>query len=168
MFIVYGTYNFASKAIAFRNDYCLACEAPRLAVRIRTFNVVHLFWVPLLPLGYVKRWLCSTCSRKPHQVVKTRRPFKIAAAVIAALMALPAWMIPASEQDLVFVWLYRVLSGLVLIGAIVWVVKHQPQVPLKERLAGVRPYEEPDCPLCGARLLDVPVWHCPQCGAIRA
>lgn len=49
--------------MAFRNDYCLARGEERRAVQVRTFDVGHIFWIPILPAGFWKRWVCTVCGK---------------------------------------------------------------------------------------------------------
>jgi hypothetical protein len=66
MRIVRGAYYYRRKPVAFRNDYCLSCNAPRRSIAIRSFDVGHFFWIPILPVGFWRHWVCSVCGRKPH------------------------------------------------------------------------------------------------------
>jgi len=52
MLIINGIYRFRPKHVAFPNDYCLSCSQPRRSVQIRTFDTLHIFWIPILPLGF--------------------------------------------------------------------------------------------------------------------
>jgi len=71
LFIVYGVYRWKAKRVAFRNDYCLVCGEARRAVQVRTFDVGHIFWIPILPAGFWKRWVCTVCGQDPHVTTKT-------------------------------------------------------------------------------------------------
>jgi hypothetical protein len=85
--IFYGFYRFQQKRVAFRNDYCRSCAQPRRSVQIRSFNAGHIFWIPILPLGYYKRWLSTACGRDPH-VLRGRRPgFKWAGLIILMIFS---------------------------------------------------------------------------------
>lgn len=66
MIVIYGFYRFAQKRIGYRNDFCLTCKTECLAEQQRSFNCGHLFFVPLLPLGFFTRWVCPTCKMNPH------------------------------------------------------------------------------------------------------
>ena len=55
MLVIHGVYRWGRKLVAYRNDYCLSCAAPRLAFQHRTFDVLHAFWIPLIPIGLWKR-----------------------------------------------------------------------------------------------------------------
>ena len=57
-----GVYRFRPRTVGYRNDFCLTCMAPRRALEVRTFNVGSLRGLPLIPLGYWSRWLCSVCG----------------------------------------------------------------------------------------------------------
>ena len=66
MLLVHGRYFWARRILAFRNDYCLTCRAARMAFLHRTFDVFHLFWIPVLPLGFWQRWRCGVCGAEPQ------------------------------------------------------------------------------------------------------
>ena len=73
MVIIHGVYHWSPKQVEFRNDYCLSCSAQRRAIRVRTFDVAHLFWIPILPLGFWKRW--KRCPRfATHSVANLGDP----------------------------------------------------------------------------------------------
>jgi hypothetical protein len=77
MEIVVGRYRFAQRVLAFRRDFCLSCDSERVAYLVRSFDALHLYWVPLVPLGFLKRWTCATCKNPPHRRVKTSKPMKV-------------------------------------------------------------------------------------------
>jgi hypothetical protein len=52
MILVHGFYRFKPKRVAFRNDFCLACAKAVRAFQVRTFDVLHVFWIPLLPVWH--------------------------------------------------------------------------------------------------------------------
>ncbi|HXU34417.1 MAG TPA: hypothetical protein VN851_27905 [Thermoanaerobaculia bacterium] len=166
MLIIHGTYHWKPKRIAFRNDYCRKCEAERLSVLVRTIDVLHVFWIPILPLGVWSRWFCRTCGGRPHEVTRTRRGFKIAGAVILALMSAVTWVpMPDAKDDMAMIWALRIGLPLATALAIRSAVRHRPEPDFKRRLAEVRPFEGWQCPLCGGQLMNLPKWHCLNCGA---
>jgi hypothetical protein len=167
--VIHGVYHWRPRRIAFRNDYCRHCAAPRLAVQVRTFDVLHLFWLPLLPLGLWRRWRCSICGLDPHARTRTRRGFKVAGAVILALISVAAWVAPSeTEPDQAVLWGMRLVTPLLLGLAIRSILGHRPEPALEGLLAGVVPFEGHACPLCGGELLSLPRLHCVRCGAERA
>ena len=169
MYLEGGFYRVGSKRVAFRNDFCLACGVQRVAVQIRSFWLGHVWWVPILPLGFWKQWLCSACGRPPHAVTRTRRGFKIALIGIAVLFALPIWLVAADPGDEPLFWALRLVSVALLAGSVWWATAgHHGNPSLREGLAQVQPYAARTCPFCGGYLQDQPSWHCPKCAVERA
>lgn len=167
MVIVHGIYHFRPRPVAFRNDYCLACQRTRRAVQVRSFDVGYIYWVPLLPLGFWKRWVCTVCSRNPHAHIGTRRPFKWLGLLALVTLALVFWLGPVDPSDAVMWWLIRVAAPL---GAILllWHLLSTPKDPtLSERLATVPAATDIVCPFCGTQLLISSQCSCPTCGVIR-
>ena len=164
-FIHYGLYHWAARAVAFRSDFCRRCDRPRVTIRLRTFDVLHVFWVPLLPLGFWRRWRCPHCGEDPHRLLRTRRGFKIAGAVCLLLLSLGAWLGPGQGEPPALVWGMRLgwpaLLGLTLVS----LARHRPEPGLTDLLLVVRPFEGRLCPLCGGELLTAPELHCGACGA---
>jgi hypothetical protein len=166
-----GVYHLARRDIGYRNDYCRRCAAPRLAIRRRTFDVLHVWWVPLLPLGYWKRWRCAVCDSNPHEAVTTRPAFRWAGALIVLLLVVVAWMHQidaADREDAWFAWIMRIGGPVGFILAL-RAALHPPPLPDLERLlASVPPNRDPNCPLCkGPVVPALPRWRCTRCGAER-
>ena len=172
MLVIYGRYRWFPKNVAFRNDYCLHCDEPVLAVRERTFDVLHLFWLPLIPIGFWRKWFCSQCSRPPSLPPRTRKPFKWAGLVLLAMAAWTFWLAPLEtwdpDLDTDFLWTMRVLIGVGL-PLLLWNVLRAPKdVSYREMQRTVAPYRGLDCPLCGRRLSLGAVRYCQHCGLERA
>jgi hypothetical protein len=171
MIVVHGTYFLARKVLAFRNDYCLRCAAPRLAVRQRTFDVAHVFWIPILPLGFWKRWLCSSCGNDPHTQVRTSRGVKWVGVVLLVFFAVIAWTGPASGKDpsdTIGIWLMRIGLPIGLAFAVRGTLRSPEPERLRDKLREVTPYGAQECPLCRAQLVHrARGWQCIGCGAER-
>ena len=169
MLIFYGVYFFGQRSVAFRNDYCLSCAAPRLAHRVRSIDVGHIFWVPLLPLGVWKRWRCSACGNNPHQQVRTSRGLKWVGIGLLALMALSAWTVDAKKEDDVAVtWLMRIGLPIGVVFAVRATLRGAAPEKLKDKLRGIVPYRERQCPLCQGQLVGRAAgFSCVKCGAHR-
>src|SRR5258708_39448951 len=56
-----GVHSYNSRIVAYRNDFCLSCEAPRRAHQVRSFKAYRVFYIPVLPLGFWREWQCSEC-----------------------------------------------------------------------------------------------------------
>src|SRR3989338_1357270 len=135
MLIVHGTYFLARKLVAYRNDYCLSCNAERMAFQRRTFDVHHIFYVPLLPLGFWKRWHCSACDRNPHESPRIlRRSFKWAGIVLLVVASLSGWLVSTREKpgDTIVIWCMR-LGGPIAVAWALWAtLKSPPDVRLSD------------------------------------
>lgn len=166
MLIIHGTYHWKPRQIAFRNDYCRKCKAEGSSVLVRTIDVLHVFWIPILPLGIWSRWFCRRCGARPHQAAETRRGFKIAGVVALALMSAAIWMpIPEAEDDMAILWGMRVVLPLLTVLLLVSAIRQRPEPDFKRRLEQVRSFEGWQCPLCGGQLVNIPTWRCMNCGA---
>lgn len=169
MFVIHGVYRFRPKRMAFRNDYCLSCAQPRRSIQIRTFDAWHIFWIPLLPLGFHKRWFCTACNRLPHVHPGTRRGFKWAGLLALLLLTVMFWGQALTPDILAFGWIMRVAAP---IGAIL-TLQHLLRTPkdpeLQEKLALIPPASDTVCPFCGTALLMLSSQcSCPACGVVRA
>ena len=164
MFLIHGVYNFNVRRVAFRRDHCRTCRAPRLAVRVRSFDVVHLFWIPVLPIGVWRRWFCATCKHPPHDAPGTRRPFKFLAVPLLALMSASMWAdMPEAEPRLL--WPLRIGLPVLTLVTLVWALRHVPEPDVERALNGVAPFSGARCPVCGeGEYLDSPYWRCRVCG----
>jgi len=85
--LVVGSYSYRKTIVAYRNDYCLTCDAPRLAHRIRSLEVLHVYFIPLLPLGFFRNWKCSACGADPHVSVRTSKVMKWMGVGVLAVLA---------------------------------------------------------------------------------
>jgi hypothetical protein len=164
--VLHGWYHWFPRRGAFRADYCRRCEAATTSVRVRTLDVAHLFWVPLLPVGFWSRWFCLRCGARPHAAARTRRGWKVAGAVLLLLGSFAGWTMPIERpDDVAVVWLLRIAVPLAFAATLVSIVRHRPEPAFAERLAAVRPWSHPDCPLCGGALERTAPPRCSRCGA---
>ena len=173
MLLIHGVYHFWPKKVGFRNDYCLSCEAPRRSIAVRTFDVGHIFWVPILPVGFWKHWSCSVCRRDPHVNPKTRRSFKWIGLVCLLLLSAMFWSAPSDAGLGVLPWIMRILplGGAVALFIQLMLTPKEPS--LRERLAAIPPADDAVCPFCSTPLTAAGIaapssrWSCPACGAER-
>lgn len=165
MFVPHGVYCFRPKIVAYRNDFCFACATLVRAYQARTFDVIHIFYVPLIPLGFWRRWHCGNCKNDPHTYPHTRRVFKWAGAIAVGVFAAAAWFEPAEGDR--FVWALRV--GLpVAFLALLWnTLKSKPDPRFNARLREVMPADESICPLCSSPLIVGDRSCCSGCGIER-
>jgi hypothetical protein len=163
--VVYGTYYFRQSCVAFRNDYCRQCKGPRVALQYRAFEVGHMFWLPLLPKGFLRRWVCTKCGQDPHWVL-TSNGVKWAGIVFLALLALSAWTTSPEPGKAVGYWVMRV--GLLWGIYALWRgIQKSRSVAVQS--SAVQPYAEPFCPSCRGPLASrARIRSCTRCGATQA
>jgi len=168
MFIVTGAYHFWPKRVAFRNDYCLTCHAPRRSTAVRTVDVGHIFWIPILPVGLWKHWKCDVCGQDPHVNPKTRRSFKWAGLVCLIFFSLVFWMQPI-ESDFALSWFFRIAASTGAILLLLHLLRTPSEPSLKQRLATIPHAADVVCPFCQTPLVagTSARWSCPACGAVR-
>ena len=168
MYIVHGAYHFWPKRVAFRNDYCLGCDKPRLSFAVRTFDVGHVFWIPILPVGFWKHWKCSECGRDPHVHVKTRRSFKWIGFGCLVLLSGMFWLTPTGSND-GLTWFFRIAAP----AGGTFLLRHLLRTPaepsLKDHLSKIQPAADVVCPFCGTPLgvSSEGRWTCPACRCVR-
>jgi fatty acid desaturase len=168
--LVFGIYSFKRKVVAYRNDFCLSCEATRRAYQTRSFDMFHLFFIPVLPLGFWRRWRCSVCGGDPHINRRTRKSFKWAGVVALAFFAAAVWLAPSAEFEypIAAVWLIRIGFSIAFVFALRHTLKSKPDLRLSEKLKEVIPAEDNVCPLCNGPIVIGDRWRCSQCGVERA
>jgi hypothetical protein len=162
MLVVYGNYYLSQRCVAFRNDYCRQCKAERLSLQFRAFEIGHIFWIPLLPKGFLRRWVCTTCSRDPHFVV-TSNGVKWAGILFLALLALSVWTTSPKPGEVVVYWVARVglLWGIYALWRAI-----QSSRRVADQVAAVSPYAGAICPSCRGPLASVSGTRtCTRCGA---
>ena len=172
MIILHGVYHVARTRLAYRNDYCVTCAAPRMALCERTLDLLHVFWIPVLPLGLWKRWHCSRCGSDPHARVTTRPLMKWLGIGCLVLISATFWLVPGGEvsrEDVAFLWGMRLGAPIVTVVALWATVRGRREASLAELLRGVEPNHDTSCPFCGCDLIpDQPNWRCPRCAVERA
>ena len=163
MILLHGIYNFRPRRVAFRNDWCRRCRARRLAVAVRSVDVLHVFWIPLVPLGAWTRWFCSTCLNPPHAPPGTRRGIKFAGVVVLGLMSATMWA-PMPDAEPWLLWTLRLATPLLTVWMLVWAIRHRPEPDFATGLAAVRDYDGTLCPVCGeGEFHHVEGWRCRIC-----
>jgi hypothetical protein len=171
MFIVSGAYHFWPKRVAFRDDYCLTCQAPRRSIAVRTFDVGYIYWIPILPVGFWKHWKCTLCGRDPHASPKTRRSFKWAGLACLTIFTAASWAAPVEgdPESAVFHWVFRIAAPAGAILLFVHLLRAPADSSLREKLAAVQPAADAVCPFCNTPLVtgNSARWSCPGCRVVR-
>jgi hypothetical protein len=168
MFIIYGIYQFKPKTVAYRNDFCLSCAGPRRSLAVRSFEVLHLFFIPLFPLGFRRLWMCVVCRQDPHSNPRSSTAFLWFSVACMGIIAVVAWI--AGRGGPVTAVIASILT-LMFLGGLWFLVRSAQILPrrlkLKEQLLNVQPAVETTCPLCDSPLMIDDVWRCSRCGVER-
>ncbi|MDX1508501.1 MAG: hypothetical protein R3358_09500 [Woeseiaceae bacterium] len=154
MIVVFGTYNWRPRDVAFRRDLCLRCKFEGVAVARRTWDFFHLFWIPVLPLGRWTRWHCAVCDQDPAVATSVRRPFRLMLVAIGGLLFLSAAFRATADgyYSAEITWLIRVGAILAIAALAWWALRPGGSPEWRRRREAVSAYAEPGCPLCGAHL----------------
>lgn len=165
MHILHGIYYILPRRLAFRNDFCLGCAAPRRTVQISTLNVLHLYGIPVLPLARWKRWSCTECGRRPDENLKTRRPFKIAGLLILLMFTFVFWVMPVDSKVPTMSWVYRFGAPIGAFFTAIHLATSRPDEPgYKELRSKIPMANDTICPFCDVPLVNAfSDCYCPFC-----
>jgi len=169
MLIIRGAYHLWPKAVAFRNDYCLKCRAPRRAIAVRSFDIGHIFWIPLLPVGFWRHWKCTECGRDPHGKSRWRRARLQSGLFILIPLSIVFWAIPADSDFAMGAWFCRIAAPLAAAGVALQLLRQIRRRSLRQGLRQVTPAADTICPFCATPLITGfgMRWSCPGCGVVR-
>ena len=166
MFVVYGMHHFAARTVGFRPDFCVSCQNEVVSVESRSFDVGHIYWLPLIPLGFRRHWRCRTCGQNPRSE-RSGAALQLLGGVIFLVAAVFAWMEPASAENATFAWAVRIALPLLALALFANLRKRkQDDQALQQRLRRVKPVGD-SCPLCGQRVSAGPERRCTKCGAVE-
>ena len=165
MLIIHGKYRFGRRKIGARKDFCNACQRECLSELWRSFDCGHIFWIPLLPLGFRERWCCTLCHRIPRARYRTGKPMLVAGLIASAffLAAMSMSKPKPGEMDANFLWGARIFFLLAFLGLLYFVLKRGPAVPEADRRKADVPLSTKRCIYCGGPLTGKPHLHCPAC-----
>jgi hypothetical protein len=167
VFVIHGAYHLRPRRIAFRNDYCVTCGATTRSVQVRTFDVGHIFWIPVLPVGFWKHWLCTFCGRQPHAHRGTSRLAKWAWLGFLLLLSVVFWVEVRPTTSDSLDWAMGIGASLGAVLLFVHLLRLPQEPSLKQLLATVQPAADTVCPFCGTQLLIDSRCSCPSCGVLR-
>ncbi len=163
MIVVWGVHRFSRKVAGYRNDFCQNCRQNQVAEWWRSFNVGHLYWIPLIPLGTRYAWHCSVCGIDPHARVESSKGFKVFVAgffLLLAMLALVGAVVASANlspdffkrSDAPSLWI-AVLVGLVCGGgSLLWLKFSSSPPDLSEQLQRVPRLSSEQCHYCKGKL----------------
>ena len=167
-----GCYRWRQRRTAFRNDYCMSCQRQVRADCIRAFVVVYVKFIPLLPLGFWKRWQCSVCERPPSCPPTARTSILYLGAVVFGLFGLLMWWVGLTVDHVETAAMLGIGTGFCAasVGLLLWCHQRNFAPSYAERFADVTASDEISCPGCGAELQMSPIddtMECADCGIQR-
>jgi hypothetical protein len=125
MFIIYGVYKWGKKSIGYKKDFCGRCKSVTVWHRIRFFPVIHIIFIPLIPLGIFKTWTCSTCRQNPRG---TSIVFAYILGVFAILLIFHSLLmfysgIVDSDSDILSVGVVLLCISIVVIALMIYTIR---------------------------------------------
>ncbi len=163
MFILFGTYTFKRRISAYRPIHCHACGEDTLGMQSSCFAVLHLFWVPLIPMGIAREWCCSTCWGSP---VQTEQRQARGGAIFLTLFVVMFWtgflLTSAADHDHA---MFRNLAlfTTALLTFFAWYAS-RCKTPFAD---GLSPTPLDHCAICNGALVVGDKTLCSECGAER-
>jgi len=168
MIVIFGYRAFGSKPVAFRDDHCLTCAKTVVSLQLRSFYWLHLFWIPLVPIGFWKVWRCPSCGQPPHARTRSSpKLMRLLVAITCAVAAIAAWGSPVESDGAVLQWLLRLGAPVGALGAVAWYVWTPRDPNLAAILRTIPPSRTTQCPICSGAVADTAA-TCTSCGARRA
>lgn len=166
--LIHGTYQFWPRRHAFRNDYCLSCDAPRPAEQTSSLVVLHVYWIPLIPLGRWKSWKCEACGERPYHDSKLRWSFKATLSAVLCIASISVWILPAPADATLVFGALRVALPAAAAVMVSLAVRAGEATTYRERFATVAPANDEVCPYCAVELVsEFNEFRCPSCRVRR-
>ena len=160
--MVHGTYYFGRKRVACRNAYCTTCRGPRFAEGLKSLVVLHVCFIPFLPIATTVRWFCSTCQNE----IDARRPSRpwilIAGVLFGLLMTFAGVMVMLDGHEKETALGMLVFGPLMVIGLVYMIRKqdYRGYVAYQEKVPGLNGEH---CPYCKAAVFAAEMPHCHSC-----
>lgn len=167
--LLHGIYRFKEAPIAYRADHCTRCKGPTVAMQLSAFCWIHLFFIPVIPLGRHRRWTCRACGNDPRVDARSTSSLVLVAILLALAggTCLLFWFTPAGEPGGEGIWAVRAFLTVCCLVILAWIRSYLRGPKLRDLLARVRPASRTECLLCGGALEPRNPPRCPRCGLDR-
>lgn len=163
MYIFYGIKKVRKKKLGYGKDYCNACEQEAIVEKWQWFRWLHLFWIPLIPLGYQHNWVCTLCNKDANAQYKRGLFGKVVISLITLLIATFLIFIPEVTEPLAYGLLIRILSVPLFLVSVVWAYKHEKEQSKDEKRKNITPVDTGKCVYCKYPLAMSPTLSCISC-----
>ena len=164
-----GVHSHKPRIVAYRNDFCVSCNALRRALQVRSFKAYQLYYIPIVPLGFWRQWQCSECGRAPHVYSRALRKARWVILGFAGMFAITGVIASFEQHDSAWItWLMRLGLPAFFFAVLWFVLRNKPDRALQEKLKQVSTDRDEVCALCGGVLILDHGWRCAQCRAERA
>ncbi|GMV81678.1 MAG: hypothetical protein AMXMBFR7_28620 [Planctomycetota bacterium] len=128
MLIFYGIHEFSKKVTDKAQVFCKTCQTKVDALEHQSFNMAHLFFIPLIPLGTKKVWICPECGNDPHCRTRTSRAKKILLCILGLPMLGAIWFVEGKPEDTGSMWGVRAVFTVGYLILLYVTINHQPFV----------------------------------------
>ena len=160
--MLHGTYHFGRRRVACRNAYCTTCRAPRFAEGFKSLVVLHIGFIPILPIAITTRWFCSIC----HKEVNARRPSRpwilVAGVAFGLFMALAGVIVLVQGHRKESPW-PCIVPGSLIVAVLVYMLRKQDYAGYVVGRELVTPLSADWCPYCKSPLPPAETPRCPSC-----
>lgn len=150
MLLIHGVYKFLPRRLAYKGCWCNHCEKITYSEKRTAWYVLHLYWVPLLPLGRYSFWRCEQCDQDPSERVRESVTLLVLGVIAFSIffLALLFPFIPTRDPE--FIWIARVvLLGLITYCVyLIWSRRNA-----KAEVIPIHAYASNDCRYCGEKLI---------------
>lgn len=147
-----GSYRVGNWKFAYRAGYCTVCEAETVAEGRRSIVVMHVYFVPLFPVGLHTAWMCPHCvcdinTRRPTHPGYLQAAFMATSAL--AMIGAGMWITNHGlwERGAFMVALSVAMSLMVL-----YLLRKNRYAEYRENVRRVEPLLGDVCPVCGDAL----------------
>lgn len=169
-----GTYKFLKKRDGYTVDYCDTCKDYTQCDSIRYLSVLHWMWIPILPLGISRDWICHTCKKPPRTVHSVREiagwTVGLLSSGVMSLAFLYCWVLIQMKKGIALGGDIEFLIGALIAGLVsLYTLFRLRKVliyrkTIRERRKPAQRYTIESCLECGCVLNPNPRPHCPECG----
>jgi hypothetical protein len=163
--LLHGHYEFRTRRAVCRNDYCTQCQRAAFTEGFRSLCVIHIFFIPLIPLGFVTDWRCTSCGKDPLSRRPLPRPLAWAGLAFSLFALIAAFAAPGIQDE----WEERLLMAAIFgVFALLttWSLLSKKRARYEALRRRVEPLKTDDCPYCHAPMLHRATIRCEQCRVI--